>query len=55
MGFRFLSRVRTSSDHPVEKVAENCETVIFLSFLINNGGSGFGDFVGVGLLTERWV
>ena len=53
MGFRFLSRVRTSSDHLVEKV--NCEIVIFLSFLINDGGSGFGDFVGVGLLTDQWV
>ena len=55
MGFRFLSQVRTSSDHLVKKVAENCETVIFLSFLITDGGSGFGDFVGVGLLTDRWV
>ena len=55
MGFRFLSQVRTSSDHLVKKVAENCETVIFLSFFITDGGSGFGDFVGVGLLTDRWV
>ena len=55
MGFKFLSRVRTSFDHLVEKVAENCETVIFLSFLINDGDSGFGDFIGMGLLTDRWV
>ena len=26
-----------------------------LSFLINDGGSGFGYFVGMGLLTDRWV
>ena len=26
-----------------------------LSFLINNGGSRFGYFVGMGLLTDRWV
>ena len=24
----FQAQVRTSSDHPVEKVAENCQTVI---------------------------
>ena len=33
---------------------DDCEIPLPLSFLINDGGSGVGYFVGVGLLTDRW-
>ena len=40
---------------PPSRSVDDCEIPLPLSCLINDGGSGFGDFVGVGLLTDRWV
>ena len=37
-----------------DQFVDDCEIPLPLSFLINDGGSGFGYFVGMGLLTNRW-
>ena len=37
------------------RFVDDCEIPLRLSFLINDGGSGFGYFVGMGLLIDRWV
>ena len=49
------SRLKWSSISAFARSVNDCEIPLPLSFLINNGGSGFGYFVGVGLLTDRWV
>ena len=39
----------------LSQFVDDCEIPLPLSCLINNGGNGFGDFVGVGLFTDQWV
>ena len=48
------SRPKWSSISAFAQSVNDCEIPLPLSFLINDGGSGFGYFVGVGLLTDRW-
>jgi len=38
---------------PLSQTVDDCEIPLPLSCLINNGGSGFGDFIVMGLLTKR--
>jgi len=40
---------------PPSRFVDDCEIPLPLPCLINDGGSGFGDFVVMGLLTDRWV
>ena len=49
------SRPKWSSILASTQFVDDCEIPLPLYFLINNVGSGFGYFVGVGLLTNRWV
>ncbi|KAK7828799.1 hypothetical protein CFP56_029967 [Quercus suber] len=49
------SRPKWSSISASAQSIDDCEISLPLSFLINNGGSGFGYFVGVGLLADQWV
>ena len=54
LGHRLYHNGARQSQPPSRSV-DDCEIPLPLSCLINDGGSGFGDFVGAGLLTDRWV